>query len=85
MFFGALMVLMGFWAFFCIPETKGLTLEDMDRLFSSPTYKTVWQSVVQRKTMDQVLEERRQNTPIFPDEKKDLSLEQVESIDGKAA
>lgn len=33
MFFGSLMIVMGIWAFFFIPETKGLTLEEMDKLF----------------------------------------------------
>lgn len=37
MFFGALMVLMGLWAYFCIPETKGKTLEQMELLFGAPS------------------------------------------------
>jgi hypothetical protein len=36
MFFGSLMVLMGFWAWWCIPETKGKTLEEMEALFGVP-------------------------------------------------
>lgn len=37
MFFGALMILMGIWAFFFVPETKGRTLEQMEALFGAPT------------------------------------------------
>ena len=36
MFFGALMICMGVWAYFFIPETKGKTLEDMERIFGAP-------------------------------------------------
>lgn len=32
-FFASLMILMGVWSFFCVPETRGLSLEEMDRLF----------------------------------------------------
>ncbi|KAH7333406.1 general substrate transporter [Rhexocercosporidium sp. MPI-PUGE-AT-0058] len=36
MFFGALMVLMGLWAWWAVPETKGKTLEEMEALFGVP-------------------------------------------------
>ncbi|KAF2758324.1 sugar transporter [Pseudovirgaria hyperparasitica] len=35
MFFASLMVLMGFWAWFFVPETKGKTLEDMEVIFGA--------------------------------------------------
>ncbi|KAE9580152.1 Quinate permease [Colletotrichum fructicola] len=35
-FIGALMVCMGFWAWWCIRETKGVPIEEMDALFGAP-------------------------------------------------
>ncbi|KAJ0332313.1 hypothetical protein COL5a_002021 [Colletotrichum fioriniae] len=55
MFFGALMILMGVWAFFFVPETKGLTLEDMDLLFMRSMHTTVWTALQERKSVKDVL------------------------------
>ncbi|ATY61706.1 MFS quinate transporter [Cordyceps militaris] len=38
-FFAAWMLIATAWAFFCLPETKGKTLEDMDNIFG---YKSRW-------------------------------------------
>ncbi|CEJ93286.1 Putative Quinate permease [[Torrubiella] hemipterigena] len=78
MFFGALMVIMGFWALFFIPETKGLSLEDMDRLFSTSTCSTVWQSLVQRRSVEEVLAERTRDRPLYDDIKKEDLASHVE-------
>lgn len=83
MLFGALMIIMGFWALFFIPETKGLTLEDMDRLFIVSTRKTVWQSFVQRRPLKELLAERHAEQQIWHDKK--VGLEQVEEVDGRQA
>jgi len=44
-FFGAVLTLMGIWAFFFVPETRGVPLEEMDSLFSVPTSKTCWAQI----------------------------------------
>ena len=62
--FGAFMVMMGFWAFFFIPETKGLTLEDMDALFSGSMSKAVWKSIVTRRTVKDVLNDKRMSEDV---------------------
>lgn len=44
-FFGSVLLLMGVWAFFFVPETRGFTLEEMDSLFAVPTSKTCWAQI----------------------------------------
>ncbi|KAF5705146.1 quinate permease [Fusarium mundagurra] len=64
-FFSSILVCMGIWATFFVPETKGITLEDMDALFAKPVYKTVWAQMRGKP----VLEERRAESPFEDDEK----------------
>ncbi|KAF6813906.1 quinate permease [Colletotrichum sojae] len=40
--FGAFLVAIGVWSFIFVPETKGVSLEEMDALFSKPTHTVVW-------------------------------------------
>jgi hypothetical protein len=40
--FGAILAAMGVWAFFFVPETKGVSLEEMDALFMLSTHRVVW-------------------------------------------
>jgi hypothetical protein len=35
LFFGSCTICMTVWAYFCVPETKGRTLESMDQLFGA--------------------------------------------------
>ncbi|KAM5360200.1 hypothetical protein ACJZ2D_013910 [Fusarium nematophilum] len=64
-FFGAILVCMGIWSLFCVPETKGVTLEGMDALFMRPVHKTVWAQMRGR----QVLPAERPDSPFDDDEK----------------
>lgn len=64
-FFSSILVCMGIWATFFVPETKGITLEDMDALFAKPVYKTVWAQMRGKP----VLEEHRPESPFEDDEK----------------
>jgi hypothetical protein len=36
---------MGVWSFFFVPETKGISLEEMDMLFMRPMHKAVWAQI----------------------------------------
>nr|CBV37373.1 quinate transporter [Colletotrichum graminicola] len=79
-FFGAILILMGVWAFFFVPETKGLTLEDMDALFLNPTHKTVWAQVRGRP----IMAPERARSPSISDEKFEANIEaQVERARSK--
>lgn len=83
MVFGALMVIMGFWAFFFIPETKGLSLEDMDALFAGSMHKAVWKSIVTRRSVHDVLNDKRisedvQVVPSPDSDEKNMGFTQIE-------
>ncbi|KAJ0268839.1 hypothetical protein Brms1b_012538 [Colletotrichum noveboracense] len=70
-FFSSILMLMGIWAFIFVPETKGLTLEDMDALFMQPTHKTVW---AQMRGRD-VVTAGRARSPSITDEKLEANIQ----------
>ncbi|GKT95806.1 quinate permease [Colletotrichum tofieldiae] len=70
-FFSSILMLMGIWAFFFVPETKGLTLEDMDALFMNPTHKTVWAQMRGRA----IVAPGRARSPSISDEKFEANIE----------
>lgn len=47
-FFAVVLSCMGIWSFFFVPETKGLSLEQMDALFSQSVHKVVWAQMMGR-------------------------------------
>ncbi|RSM11734.1 hypothetical protein CEP52_002912 [Fusarium oligoseptatum] len=64
-FFSAILVCMGIWSVFFVPETKGISLEEMDALFMKPVYKTVWAQIRGKE----VLAADRPDSPFDDDEK----------------
>ncbi|KAK1689551.1 quinate permease [Colletotrichum godetiae] len=82
MFFGALMILMGVWAFFFVPETKGLTLEDMDLLFMRSMHTTVWTALRERKSVKDVLADTSPAAVYgTSSEEKEIRLEYVDTVE----
>lgn len=50
-FFASLMVAMGFWAWWFVPETKGKSLEEMEAVFGAqPVSDQEWGMVESEKT-----------------------------------
>lgn len=52
----------------------------MDALFALSTSRTVWRSVIQRRSTAEIIQERRHEVVIY-DKKEEARLEQVESVD----
>ncbi|EEY17071.1 quinate permease [Verticillium alfalfae VaMs.102] len=70
-FFSAILVCMGIWAFIFVPETKGITLEEMDALFMKPMHKAVWAQLRGKELVPE-------RTDSVSDEKKYIESEQFE-------
>lgn len=51
----------------------------MDRLFATSTFKTVWDSFVKRRSMEEMLQERTDAVEVYDKEKP--GLEKAESVD----
>ncbi|KAF2730776.1 MFS quinate transporter-like protein QutD [Polyplosphaeria fusca] len=73
-FFAAILLSMGIWSFMFVPETKGVTLEAMDLLFSRPMHKVIWEQFRRRPVSgeDGVMESGRKSP--------DASIVQVEKV-----
>lgn len=71
--FGGIVVLMGIWSFFFVPETKGVTLEEMDSLFAQSTCKTVWAQLRGRKIWGGARE-----IPVQSEKEKELEITELE-------
>ena len=81
-FFASILVAMGVWSFFFVPETKGISLEEMDMLFLRPMHKAVWAQMRGRPILNEE-EVVARNKGLGPVEEKGVGMEQVERIDGQ--
>lgn len=79
-FFSSILVCMGIWSWLFVPETKGVTLEEMDALFMKPMHKTVWAQMRGRPILP---DEPRRSYDSSIAQEKDVGVNQLEIIDSK--
>lgn len=77
-FFGVILILMGVWSFFCVPETKGVSLEEMDALFAGSATKAVWDRLRGRAPNSAAERSRQSSIDETMKEKEEVSVEQLE-------
>lgn len=79
-FFSTILVCMGIWSFLFVPETKGVTLEEMDALFMKPTLKVVWAQMRGRPVMEDMGPPREDSESTVDREKGDETAK-IEEVD----
>lgn len=67
---------------FFVPETKGITLEEMDALFLKPMHKAVW-AQVRGKPLFIDEDEAARGKGLDPIKEKNVGIEHVESVPNK--
>lgn len=82
-FFASILLLMGVWAFLFVPETKGVTLEEMDALFLKPMHQAVWAQIRGRPILPVEGVEQRKGSVDSVDREKDVGVDQSEVVFGE--
>ncbi|CAO2653802.1 Nn.00g032130.m01.CDS01 [Neocucurbitaria sp. VM-36] len=81
-FFASILVAMGVWSFFFVPETKGISLEEMDALFMRPMHKAVWAQLRGKPILtEEEVVARNKGLGVMIE--KDVQVEQVEDVERK--
>lgn len=82
-FFATVLLCMGIWAFLFVPETKGVTLEEMDALFMRPMHQVVWAQIRKRPLPIDEFEADRRKGSVSSNVEKDFDVEQKEVVSDK--
>ncbi|KAL0570674.1 hypothetical protein V5O48_011280 [Marasmius crinis-equi] len=82
-FFSTVLLCMGIWAFFFVPETKGLKLEEMDALFMKPMHKAVWAQIRRRPILADESSRGRSPESSLDAGEKDGGIEHLEKAESK--
>jgi hypothetical protein len=76
-FFASILLCMGIWSFLFVPETKGISLEEMDG-FSKPVHQVVWAQIRKKPLFLDEAEAEREKGFRSSSVEKDIGFEQTE-------
>jgi hypothetical protein len=77
-FFATILLCMGIWSFLFVPETKGVTLEEMDALFMRPMHQVVWAQIRKKPLPIDDSEVERRKGFMTSDGEKDVGVDHTE-------